>query len=66
MEKTRDFFLASAQDLFGVKPVSLQLYTPFHPSDNSPEVCVRAHTHRPEDVPLQEEAALWGLLWNQP
>ena len=45
MEKTRDFFLASAQDLFGVKPMSLQLYTPFHPSDNSPEVCVHAHTH---------------------
>lgn len=30
MEKTRDF-LASAQDLFGGKPVSLQLYRPFPP-----------------------------------
>lgn len=29
-------------------------------------VCVHTHTHRPEDVPLKEEAALWGLLWNQP
>lgn len=28
--------------------------------------CEVIDTHRPEDVPLKEEAALWGFLWDEP